>query len=216
MQKQDLITNKQVDNLVDIIKNQAITTPLVAVYCGSRMGNQPIFVEQAYELGKKLAQAKLGLVYGGASVGIMGAVADGVLSENGVAVGVIPDFLLGKENAHPRLTRLHFTDTMHTRKAMMAEYASAFVALSGGMGTVEELAEIFTWRQLNIHEKTIILLNTDGYYDDFIRFVQSMADKGFMSQVDAERLVVCETVDAVVNVLKVLAKPDEDVDTSVF
>nr|WP_227498093.1 TIGR00730 family Rossman fold protein [Moraxella macacae] len=191
-------------------------TQLVAVYCGSRVGNQSVFVETGYEFGKKLAQANLGLVYGGANVGVMGAVADGVLSQNGVAVGVIPEFLLNKEGFHTGLTRLHFTDTMHTRKAMMATYAGAFVALSGGMGTLEELAEIFTWRQLGIHQKPMILLNTNGYYDDFIRFLQNMADKEFMSQTDAKRLVVCETVDAVIDVLKVLAKPDADVDTSVF
>ena len=115
--------------------------PLIALYCGSRVGNNPIYREKAIELARGIAEQGFGLVYGGASIGLMGQVADSVLENGGEAVGVIPDFMLNYEEAHSRLTELHVVETMHERKAMMAERASAFVALPGGLGTFEEILE---------------------------------------------------------------------------
>lgn len=135
----EIISSKQVADIKDIVKKDHIAVPLVAVYCGSRMGADPIYEQTARALGNALVKAGLGLVYGGASIGCMGAVADGIIDNQGVAVGVIPEFMLGHEIAHENLARLHLTDTMHTRKALMAEYASAFVTLPGGFGTLEEM-----------------------------------------------------------------------------
>ncbi len=208
------------DKLGDIIQNENISVPLVAVYCGSRTGNNPIYTQTAFELGQKLAKAGFGLVYGGASIGVMGAVADGVLSQNGVAVGVIPQFMLQKEISHLNLTQLHLTDSMHTRKAMMAEYASAFVTLSGGFGTLEEIAEIATWRQLMQHDKPMMLLNTNQFYQHFIQHIHHIADEGFMAQQDRNALVVCDTADDVIGHLQKTVNIDnplaKDIDTRVF
>lgn len=198
-----MITHKQIDQIADIVKAQNIDVPLVAVYCGSRTGHNPVYVETAFALGEQLAQAGFGVVYGGASIGIMGAVADGVLSQNGVVVGVVPEFILHKrhEIAHQNLTKLHLTDSMHTRKMVMASYASAFVTLSGGFGTLEEISEIVTWRQLKQHEKPMIVLNTNGFYDHFIEHISHVVNEGFMSDDDAKTLQICQEIDDVVSFL---------------
>lgn len=204
-----MISHKQIDQINDIIKAQNIAVPLVAVYCGSRMGNNPIYEKTAFELGEKLAKSGLGVVYGGASIGIMGAVADGVLSQAGVVVGVMPEFMQSKrqEIAHANLTKLHFTDSMHTRKAVMASYASGFIALSGGFGTLEEIAEIITWRQLQHHNKPMILLNTNGFYQHLIAHIACMVNEGFMPKQDAENVIICQSPDEVIDYLtKTFAK----------
>ena len=159
----DIITSKEMSDIAQIVKLHDIDVPLVAVYCGSRKGNDPVYVQSAHELGRALVEAGLGLVYGGAVIGCMGAVADGVIEKNGIAVGVSPEFMMDREVEHGGLTRLHLTDTMHTRKAIMAEYASAFITLPGGLGTLEEIMEIATWRQLYQHEKPMIILNINGF-----------------------------------------------------
>ena len=128
------------------------TRPLVALYCGSRAGNKPIYLEKAIQLSQGLAEHGFGLVYGGASIGLMGQVADTMIQHGGEAVGVIPEFMLDYEIAHPQLTELHIVTSMHQRKAMMADRACAFVALPGGLGTFEEILEIATWGQLNQHQ----------------------------------------------------------------
>lgn len=199
-----MITHKHIDQLAEIVKQQNIDRPLVAVYCGSRTGHNPIYINTAFVLGEKLAQAGFGIVYGGASIGIMGAVADGVLSKNGVVVGVIPTFFLEKrhEIAHPNLTKLHLTDNMHTRKAVMAQYASAFITLSGGFGTLEEMSEIATWRQLKQHHKPMILLNTNNFYHHLIMQIDQAVEEGFLSKDDANALKICQQPDEVVDYLK--------------
>lgn len=179
-----------------------INMPLVAVYCGSRMGNNPIYAETAEKLGKALADNGLGLVYGGASIGLMGKVADGVLQNNAQAVGVIPSFMLQREVAHKNLTKLHLTDTMHTRKAVMAEYADAFIALAGGLGTLEEILEIATWQQLFQHKKPMILLNINGYYNHLIEHLRFSVDEGFISGDDMEKLLVCDDIDSAIEALQ--------------
>lgn len=180
---------------------QAMAQPLVAVYCGSRAGHRPIYQQVAVQLGQGLAQAGFGLVYGGASIGLMGLVADAVLAHGGPVLGVIPDFLLNYEIAHNHLTELQVVPTMHARKAIMAERASAYVALAGGWGTLEELTEMVSWQQLGQHDKPIILLNTDGYFDGLIMQLQRAVHDGFMSVQDQARLLVCTDVQGVLDVL---------------
>jgi uncharacterized protein (TIGR00730 family) len=136
-------------------------------------------------------------------------VADGVIEKNGIAVGVIPEFMMDREVAHGGLTRLHLTDTMHTRKAIMAEYASAFITLPGGLGTLEEIMEIATWRQLYQHEKPMIILNINGFYDKLIEHLHFTAEQGFMKPEDLQRLIVCDTVAEAIELLKpIVNMPD--------
>lgn len=193
------------NDLETLLQQTKFATPLVAVYCGAKAGNNPIYHNTAFELGQALANNGLGLVYGGASIGIMGAVADGVIAGNGTAVGVIPTFLLQKEIAHSGLTALYTTDTMHTRKALMAGLASAFVVLAGGLGTLEEMMEIATWRQLEQHQKPLILLNTNDFFNYLLAHLSQSVAEGFIKQVDLDGLVVCETVEQVVERLRVLS-----------
>lgn len=177
-------------------------TPLVAVYCGSRSGASPFYAKRAYDFGASLAQNGLGVVYGGAAVGLMGAVADGALAHGGVVVGAIPEFLQQKELAHTGLFALYVTDTMHTRKSLMAQFARAFVALPGGFGTLEELAEIATWRQLGQHNKATIVLNGGGYYDGLKAQTAHAVDEGFMSAADADALRFCSDTNEAIALLR--------------
>jgi uncharacterized protein (TIGR00730 family) len=152
----------------------------VAVYCGSADGNDPAYLAEARALGSAIAAAGLGLVYGGASVGLMGAVADAALAGGAEVIGVLPDVLAGKEIAHAGLTRLELVSTMHERKARMAELADAFLILPGGYGTLEELLEVATWAQLRLHAKPCILINTAGYWDGLLTFLDKAVEAGFL------------------------------------
>jgi uncharacterized protein (TIGR00730 family) len=152
----------------------------VAVYCGSADGNLPAFRAEAVALGRAIAAAGFGLVYGGAKVGLMGAVADAALVAGVSVIGVLPDVLSDSEIAHSGLTRLEFVETMHQRKARMAELADAFLILPGGYGTLEELLEIVTWAQLRLHAKPVILINTLGYWDGLLAFLDSAVAAGFL------------------------------------
>ena len=162
----------------------------VAVYCGSADGNDPAFLAEARALGKGIAAAGLGLVYGGASVGLMGAVADAALAGGAEVIGVLPDVLAGKEIAHAGLTRLELVTTMHERKARMAELADAFLVLPGGYGTLEELLEAVTWAQLRLHAKPVILINTAGYWDGLLKFLDTALAAGFLKAKNRELLLV--------------------------
>jgi uncharacterized protein (TIGR00730 family) len=153
----------------------------ICVYCGSRHGARTAYTEAARALGREIGARGWQLVYGGGNVGLMGVVADAVLSAGGRVVGVIPDSLMQREVGHSGLHELHVVPTMHLRKQMMAERADAFMALPGGIGTLEELYEVWTWRQLGYHQQPIGLLNVDGYYDDLLRFMQRSVDEGFLS-----------------------------------
>ena len=210
----DTITSKDLENVEQLIDKSDIRQPLVAVYCGSRMGNNEVYAKSAAELGEKLAKADMGLVYGGASIGLMGTVADAVMASDAPVVGVMPTFMLEHEVAHDGLTRLHLTDTMHTRKAIMAEYADAFVTLPGGLGTLEEIMEIATWRQLYQHEKPMLIMNINGYYDRLLDHLRHTAEQGFMSEADLDRLVVCNTVDEAIERLSGLVQVKDEIDTS--
>ena len=209
----EVITSQDMTNIEKAVDKSTLDMPLVAVYCGSRLGNSEIYERAARELGQALAENGMGLVYGGASIGLMGAVADEVVRGGAQAVGVIPTFMLKHEIAHEGLTRLHLTDTMHTRKTVMAEYADAFITLPGGLGTLEEIMEIATWRQLYQHEKPMIILNINGFYDSLIEHLKYTTDQGFMKQEDLERLVVCNTINEAIELLHVFVKIDDAVDT---
>ncbi len=162
----------------------------LCVYCGSSAGRDPAYAEAARALAAAMVARGIRLVYGGASVGIMGAVADEVLRLGGEAVGVIPQALMRKELAHAGLSEMHVTPSMHARKMMMAELSDAFVALPGGIGTFEELFEVWTWAQLGFHDKPCGLLNAAGYYDALIAFLDHAADEQFVRPVHRGMLVV--------------------------
>jgi uncharacterized protein (TIGR00730 family) len=152
----------------------------VCVFCGSSTGVRPEYLAMARALGFALARRGVGLVYGGASVGLMGAVADATLSAGGEVIGVLPRSLQAREIAHLNLTELHIVDSMHTRKAMMAERADAFIALPGGLGTMEELFEVLTWRLLGLHRKPAGLLDVAGYYAGLTSFLEHTINEGFL------------------------------------
>lgn len=152
----------------------------VCVYCGSSPGKRSVYQEHARQLGREMVSRDLGLVYGGASIGVMGAIADEVLAGNGTVYGVITQGLLAKEIAHPGLTELEVVASMHTRKARMAELADAFIALPGGLGTLEELFETLTWALLGLHQKPCGLLNMDGYFDPLLRFLDHAVEEAFV------------------------------------
>ena len=155
-------------------------TRRIAVYCGSADGNHPAYRAEAVALGTAIAAAGLGLVYGGANVGLMGAVADAALEGGAEVVGVLPEVLEGREIAHKHLTRLEVVGTMHQRKARMVALADAFLILPGGYGTLDEMLEIITWSQLRIHAKPCILINTLGYWDGLLEFLDSTVSEGFL------------------------------------
>ena len=184
------------------------TQPLIALYCGSRSGNNPIYQEKAIALAKGIADAGFGLVYGGASIGLMGQVADAVVQNGGEAVGVIPEFMLDYEIAHNSLTELYIVRTMHERKAMMAERASAFVALPGGLGTLEEILEIATWGQLNQHQKPMMLYNVNGFYNALIAQLDHAVQEGFLPPQHRAKLIVCNSSQQIFSALRNLDFPE--------
>ncbi|MCC6278734.1 MAG: TIGR00730 family Rossman fold protein [Oligoflexia bacterium] len=152
----------------------------VCVFCGSRTGASSVFLETAQELGKLIAKKNLKLVYGGAQVGLMGAVADSCLEAGGQAIGVVPQVILENEVEHKHLTEIHHVGTMHERKALMVEKSDAFIAIPGGFGTLDELFEILTWGQLKIHHKPIYLINVTGFFDHLIDFVDFATKQGLI------------------------------------
>lgn len=154
----------------------------IAVYCGSAAGASEIYRLEAVKFARILVEQGITLVYGGASVGIMGTVADTVLREGGKAIGVIPALLEGREIAHKNLTELHRVSTMHERKSKMIELADGFVALPGGFGTLEEFAEVFTWSQIGLHQKPVGLMNINNYYDPQLSLISKMTDEQFMQE----------------------------------
>jgi len=165
----------------------------ICVFCGSSPGKEPLYVETAVKLGKTLAQRDIRLVYGGASVGTMGATAVSVLKNGGSVTGVITKQLVNMEVANTDLTDLRIVDTMHDRKAMMAELSDGFIALPGGFGTIEELFEAITWAQLGIQKKPCGILNVGGYYDKLLEFIDHMIDHGFVKSDYRELIKVDDT-----------------------
>jgi uncharacterized protein (TIGR00730 family) len=159
----------------------------ICVYCGSSMGASPDYAEGARQLAAQLVQNNIALVYGGGNVGLMGTIATEVIRLGGEVTGIIPKALVDKELGHTALTRLHVVKDMHERKSMMASLSDGFIAMPGGMGTLEELFEILTWAQLGFHQKPVGLLNTNGFYDKLLEFTQHLVDESFVAkeQVDA-------------------------------
>lgn len=152
----------------------------VAVFCGSSLGRLPGYAAAAADFGRSLAEAGIGVVYGGASVGLMGVLADAALAAGGEVIGVIPGGLFAAEVAHPALTRLEVVASMHERKAVMAGLADAFAALPGGLGTLDELFEILTWRQIGLHAKPVALVDVDGFWDPLGALLDDLTAAGFV------------------------------------
>ncbi|MBV8047025.1 MAG: TIGR00730 family Rossman fold protein [Paludibacterium sp.] len=169
----------------------------LCVFCGSSAGSRPVYADMARATGRALAQAGLSLIYGGGQVGLMGAVADAALEAGGQVIGVMPRHLVEREIAHKGLSRLDVVETMHERKARMAELADGFIALPGSTGTLEELFEQWTWAQLGRHDKPCGVLNIAGYYDALLAFARHMSDEGFMRKEYLDMLVVAQTPEAI-------------------
>jgi len=162
------------------------------IFCGSSPGARPAYTEAAEDLGMLLVQNGITLVFGGATVGLMGRLADTVVSEGGEAIGVIPQALVDREIAHLGLTDLHVVDTMHERKQRMADLSDAFVALPGGLGTLDELFEIYTWGQLGMHRKPIGLMNVEGYFDGLVGFLEHAVAERFVREDHRDMLIIEE------------------------
>ncbi len=162
----------------------------IAVYCGSRFGDRPAYADAARRLGRLIAERGARVVYGGGRVGLMGAVADAALAAGGAVVGVIPQALMDREVGHAGLTELHVVQTMHERKQLMAERADAFIALPGGIGTLEEIYEVWSWQQLGYHDKPVALLNVEGYYDALLQFMHVSHERGFVSAPQYRALLI--------------------------
>jgi uncharacterized protein (TIGR00730 family) len=161
----------------------------LCVYCGSSLGASPVYAEAARLLAKSMVDDNIGLVYGGGNVGLMGIIADEVIRLGGEATGIIPKALMDKEVGHSGLTRLHIVKDMHERKAMMASLSDGFIAMPGGIGTLEELFEVFTWSQLGLHNKPIGLLNVEGFYDGLIAFLRHVVEERFLKTEQASLLL---------------------------
>jgi uncharacterized protein (TIGR00730 family) len=166
--------------LNDLVAGKPASARRICVFCGSSVGTKAKYLAEAKSLGRQIAGGGWGLVYGGTSIGLMGATADAALAEGVEVIGVLPQALQDREIAHRGLTKLHLVGSMHERKALMASLSDAFIALPGGYGTLDEFFEIVTWAQLNIHSKPCVLINTDGYYDFLLRFLDHAVRDGFV------------------------------------
>ena len=179
----------------------------VCVFCGSAAGARPVYAEAAEAFGTALADAGIRLVYGGGNVGLMGRVADAVLRAGGEAVGVIPRFLMDREVGHRGLTEIHIVETMHERKAKMAALSDAFAVLPGGIGTFEEMFEVWTWRQLGLHLKPCGILNVGGYYDKLAEFLDNSVTEGFLQPGHRDALGIAETPEDLLAALAMGPRP---------
>ena len=169
----------------------------ICVFTGASLGGDSIYAKSAHQLGQMIASRKLGLVYGGGRMGLMGRVADGVIEAGGHVTGIIPRFLDSVEIGHAGVTKLHIMDTMHQRKEMMYTESDAFIVLPGGLGTLDETMEIATWRQLGLHQKPIIVLNLNGYWQHLLDQIQHIIDAGFMHHGNVPHLEHANTLDEI-------------------
>jgi len=179
----------------------------ICVFCGSSVGVKPVYAEAARDMGRLIASRGIGLVYGGGNVGLMGVIADAALEAGGEVIGVIPHALADREIAHAGLTNLHVVDSMHTRKAMMAELADAFVAMPGGVGTFEEFFEAVTWTQLGLHRKACGLLNVDSFYTPLALFIDQAVTDGFIRPVHRQGIVVDSDPERLLDTLSTIELP---------
>ena len=180
---------------------------IISVFCGSSSGNDNIYLEQARLLGQTLASQNIELVYGGAKVGLMGALADGALNAGGKVIGVLPRFLQLKEIAHEGLTELILVDSMHERKMKMNELCDGVIAMPGGFGTLEEFFEMLTWAQLGLHKKPIAILNIDGFYDDLTSLIKRMVDSGFLKDSNRQMLLISSDINDLLDQMKNYVAP---------
>ena len=174
----------------------------VVVFCGSSSGSDARFTAQAILLGETLARQQIALVYGGARIGLMGAVADGALRAGGQVIGVLPRFLQSKEIAHADLTELHLVDSMHERKLLMNELCDGAIALPGGFGTLEEFFEMLSWAQLGLHQKPVALLNVAGFYDPLLALVQSMVDNALLKPQNQSLILGSDNIDTLLETMR--------------
>jgi uncharacterized protein (TIGR00730 family) len=173
----------------------------IGVYCGSSTGSNDIYVKAARKLGEYFVKNNLQMVYGAGSVGLMGIIADTMLAQNGKVVGVIPQFLMDLEVGHKHLTEIYICGTMHERKQKMCELSDAIIALPGGFGTLDELFEMLTWSQLNLHQMPIGLLNINNYFNPLVAMVQNMVDEGFLKEENQALLIVDDTIEGLMQKL---------------
>ena len=171
----------------------------ICIYCGSSPGTDPAYMESAREIGTLIAERGLKLVYGGGDVGLMGAAADAALAAGGEVIGVIPQDILDKEVGHGGITELHTVDSMHERKMKMASLSDAFIALPGGIGTLEEIIEVLTWSQLGFHTKACGVLNINGFFDPLFQLLDHMVDKRFLTPEHRDELLVADSVEVIVD-----------------
>ncbi|MBR9824641.1 MAG: TIGR00730 family Rossman fold protein [Alphaproteobacteria bacterium] len=183
----------------------------ICVYCGSNSGAKPGFITAARAVGQTLARRDITTVYGGGQVGLMGEVADAALAAKGKVIGVIPQFLALKEIAHMELTELRVVQSMHARKALMVELSEGFIALPGGIGTMEELFEIWTWGQLGRHDYPVGLLNVDGYFDHLVAFLDQMTEEGFLRPLHRNALKVSDKIEDILDAFDAYEAPVSDV-----
>jgi uncharacterized protein (TIGR00730 family) len=189
---------------------QAMSLTSVCVFCGASTGTNPVYREAAIALGRTLAERKLTLIYGGGAVGLMGIVADAALAAGGEVIGIIPESLQNAEIGHKGLTRLEVVDGMHARKARMAELSDAFIALPGGLGTLEEMFEVWTWGQLGYHAKPLGLMDVNGFYSKLTDFLDHVASEGFVREQHRGMLQISESPSELLDALeawKPLAAP---------
>lgn len=174
----------------------------ICIFCGARAGRRPIYQDLARQVGIALTRRNWGVIYGAGSIGLMGELADAALEAGGHVTGVIPETLLQKEQAHSGLSELHVVGSMHERKALMAELADGFLALPGGVGTLEELVEILTWAQLGFHDKPVGLLDGEGYFEAFLTFLDHAVEEGFLGAADRSLLRVSRYPDVLLDSLE--------------
>ena len=180
----------------------------VCVFCGSSVGNNRAYVDYAETLGRLLAAKNIGLVYGGGNVGLMGAIADAAIAAGGEVIGVIPQSLKDREVAHTGVRDLRVVDSMHTRKAMMAELSDAFIAMPGGVGTFEEIFEAITWTQLGVHRKPCGFLNAGGFYTPLIAFIEQAVSEGFIKPIHRAMIAVDDNPERLLDTLATMKLPD--------
>lgn len=180
----------------------------ITVFCGSSEGYVDVYMEQAYTLGKVLAEKGIKVIYGGAKVGLMGAVADGVLNNNGHITGVIPHFLRTKEVAHDGLTELLVVDSMHERKLKMYDLCEGVITLPGGWGTMDEMFEMLTWSQLGMHTMPVGILNINNYYDALTAFITSMVQEGFLNENVRKMLLSSDNIETLLEKMEEYRAPD--------
>ncbi len=179
------------------------------VFCGSSSGDNELFTTQAHQLGEALAKRNISLIYGGAKVGLMGAVADGALSNNGEVIGVIPHFLANVEIEHQGLSSLIKVETMHERKALMDKLCDGMIAMPGGFGTMEELFEVLTWGQLGLHKKPVALFNINGFYDALLQMIDEMVDRKFLKTENRSMILVSDNIEELLDLMKNYKAPTE-------